>query len=262
MPNYLERVVTAGARTDTLVGPAVAAPPLLPGFDRLWLPPSELAEMDLAPLDTLQEGERSTSREPVPPVPAHSALPAMSAAQPTRQDAGAHEVRTLIQAPTTLRPASQPATERVTTEPPSPLASRPAPSHRPSAAAPRPQPQPGEEAESSQPVTDIARFRQTAMAADSSATEGALDSLQPHTQLLQEQVTAPPTMRPAPIWQAPSASLPHSSSGHQSRITIGRIDVQVNNHPPVIPSSPPPIAGALPLDNLETRFLNRFPIRP
>src|SRR5262249_45505730 len=256
MPNYLERVVTAGARTDTLVRPAVAAPPLSPGFDRLWLPPSELAEMDLASLGTLQGGERSTPREPVPPLPAHSALPVMPAAQPTRQAAGAHEARTLIQAPTTMRPASQPATERATTEPPSHLAPSPTPSDGASAAAPRSQPPPGEEAESSQPVTDIARFRQTAMAAGSSASKQATYSLQPHAQLLQEQVTAPPTMRPAPIWQAPSASLPHSSSGHQNRITIGRIDVQVNNHAPVIPSNPPrnpprnppPIAGALPLN--------------
>src|SRR5215472_1665004 len=46
------------------------------------------------------------------------------------------------------------------------------------------------------------------------------------------------TVSPVPAGQAARAAAT-AASGRQSRITIGRIDVQVNNHPPVPPSAPP-----------------------
>jgi len=69
------------------------------------------------------------------------------------------------------------------------------------------------------------------------------------------------------IWPAAQASMlptPRNSRDNASRITIGRVDVQVNNHPPI--STPPAVAKAgVPAsiaDVLETRYLNRFPLKP
>ena len=71
------------------------------------------------------------------------------------------------------------------------------------------------------------------------------------------------TVRPVPERQAAPATVPGASGGRQSRITIGRIDVQVNNHPPVPTTAPPSRSVApLPSDILEARFLNRFWMKP
>jgi len=70
------------------------------------------------------------------------------------------------------------------------------------------------------------------------------------------------TVRPVPAGQAARAGAT-AALGRQSRITIGRIDVQVNNHPPVPANAPPrPLVASLPSDILEAHFLNRFCMRP
>jgi hypothetical protein len=67
---------------------------------------------------------------------------------------------------------------------------------------------------------------------------------------------------PLPAQQAPVASISISGNGSQSRVTIGRIDVQVNNPPPNPPSAPPS-SGTRPIaaDILEGRFLSRFALK-
>jgi hypothetical protein len=119
--------------------------------------------------------------------------------------------------------------------------------------------------ESAPPAAESARSRQTATATDASTAAEVEYRLHADAQRLPGQVTSPLEVGPVPVRPAPSASLPTGPVARQNRITIGRIDVQVNNHPPALPlpsSAPPPMAHASPLYNLETRFLNRFPMRP
>jgi hypothetical protein len=55
-----------------------------------------------------------------------------------------------------------------------------------------------------------------------------------------------------------------SRTNRDTRITIGRVDVEVNNHPAPIPAPAKPAVrrGAGLLDRMEIRYLNRFSFRP
>jgi hypothetical protein len=58
-------------------------------------------------------------------------------------------------------------------------------------------------------------------------------------------------------------SMTSDPRGSQSRITIGRIEVQVNNVTrPVENKARAPVATSISSDFLEDRYLNRFPIKP
>jgi len=306
MPNYLERVVAAGARTAALARPPVAAPLRLPGFGQLWSLASEAVEFAAqlsvpsgageeppspeasvpgapAPLPAFQEEARATPRGVGQPAPTLSAAPALRVERATPAP-GALEVNTVIQAPPSLRPALPPAAALAVPPPPATVSAPLSPS-REASAAPRlsqvqgrgevdrqrvapgytvadavQMPRIGESVPS---AADIARPRQTATTAGASATVEVDYSLRSDAQRLPGQVTPPLDVGPVPIRPAPSASLPTAPMGRQSRITIGRIDVQVNNHPPALTSSPPPpMTHAFLPHGLETRFLNRFPMRP
>jgi hypothetical protein len=74
-----------------------------------------------------------------------------------------------------------------------------------------------------------------------------------------------PTVEPMPAHQAAPAalSIAGGSGSRERRITIGRVDVHVNNESP----APARVLGSrslapLPVDILEARFLNRFWMRP
>ncbi len=58
---------------------------------------------------------------------------------------------------------------------------------------------------------------------------------------------------PRPDGQTGGATPPQRSA----RVTIGRLDVQVHNHPPA-PAPVPPAADLPPPDVLEQRYLSRF----
>jgi hypothetical protein len=77
-----------------------------------------------------------------------------------------------------------------------------------------------------------------------------------------QQVAPHPNPWPIPAPQAPVTGISTSPNGRQSRITIGRIDVQVNNHPAAPPSAPPsPGTRPIVTDILEGRFLSRFTLK-
>jgi hypothetical protein len=79
---------------------------------------------------------------------------------------------------------------------------------------------------------------------------------------LQQRGASHANSGPLPAQQAPVASISTSADGRQSRITIGRIDAQVNNHPPAPPSAPPASETSLiAADTLEGRFLSRFALK-
>jgi hypothetical protein len=71
-----------------------------------------------------------------------------------------------------------------------------------------------------------------------------------------------PALSPAePAVVAPQ--LVGSPPRKEARISIGRLDVQVNNHPPAPPPvrTAPPVTGNAP-DALERRYLDRFRLKP
>jgi hypothetical protein len=66
----------------------------------------------------------------------------------------------------------------------------------------------------------------------------------------------PPASRPRPVF-------PAAPRKNETRISIGRIDVQVNNHPRQPPVAPTPASRPPRHEiNLEYSFLTRFPMRP
>src|SRR5215831_19018782 len=158
MPNYLERVVAAGARTAALARPPVAAPLRLPVFGQLWSLASEAVEFAAqlsvpsgaseeppspeasvpgtpVPLPVFQEEARATPRGVGQPAPTLSATPALRMERATPAP-GALEVNTVIQAPPSLRPALPPAAALAVPPPPATVSAPLSPS-REASAAPR-----------------------------------------------------------------------------------------------------------------------------
>src|SRR5262245_41802280 len=69
MPDYLERVVLAGARTSTPAKPLAAAPPRMPGVSQPWFPPTGTVE----PIDIEEQPSVPSAGLPLA---AQSAIPA------------------------------------------------------------------------------------------------------------------------------------------------------------------------------------------
>jgi hypothetical protein len=70
-------------------------------------------------------------------------------------------------------------------------------------------------------------------------------------------------IRAVPARQAVTMAVPGpAAAGRHSKISIGRIDVQVNNTPAAADSSPAPAVPMVHSNFLEARYLNRFFLKP
>jgi len=69
--------------------------------------------------------------------------------------------------------------------------------------------------------------------------------------------------RAAPARQGVTIAVPGpAAASRRSKISIGRIDVQVNNTPAAVDVSPAPAVPAVHSNFLEVRYLNRFSLKP
>jgi hypothetical protein len=291
----------AGARTSAQARAATTAPPLMPGL--VWpaftpLTSAALGEQAITPADSSLPAaltQASSPREPsarredaeVSPhaetgadesLRLSSTVPEMKA-EPVRQEwlSGlgervGFEPGPVIRAPEGLRPHStpSPATLNIEMPPPLPIAhttpvlgsDTDGPARRVSAPA-----QPIERLSGNNRSLTVAAQHPTQAhhPIQNRDREGAVAGRWPGYSVTspQPESALQATVRPVPEQLAGPPTVPAASGGHQSRITIGRIDVQVNNHPPVQASAPPSrLAAPLPSDVLEARFLNRFWMKP
>ena len=286
MANYLERVASSAGRRAAIAKPPSSGPPLLPGA--LPLPVEGLFPSDA---DQSFEASSHERREPLPPEeraeikpPALVEVPRPSEPREdvhppepkprASQESLSSEPPFTVHLPKTLRPVS------ASTVPP-PVAHEQPPPRAPLPASTVVGPiTSGLEVthsaevdttvppvETKAPDTDRGNKRQ-APAATPIKTEAAVSETLPVPRVHHEDgpLVQPDRVEPSPRASSP-VHLPPVVAGtparqEQSRITIGSLEVMVNNHPPVTPSRPPAAAASRSEQlNLEKRYLDRFRLR-
>lgn len=290
MSDYLRRVATSAARKATAVRPAGSAPALLP-LSPAWLGPlPEAASSDEPFVKPSTSPEQDTvepsSQETDAPSPLNEtvvgALTQPRGAQDVRPARAANiKAPFTVQLPKTLLPLSHTQsmhTERPTKQAP-PLPTQPA--HPPAAAAATPahnaqgnQQEPveaGEQAAASPGAkaraTNAAPTPPRAEEMSTSAVPPAEAEL-PHAPRPAASVTAaahdalPP--QPAPLVRLPPSLSDATAQRQPPRITVGRLEVLVNNHPPAAAAAHPPTPRPTSrgTEPFERRYLDRFRLRP
>jgi hypothetical protein len=303
MSDYLRRVATSAARKATTARPAGSAPPLLPPSMAWLAPLQEAPSSDepfvkptISPRqDTFESSTQETAAPSSSDETAAEANTEPRGAQAVRPAIAANiKAPFTVQLPKTLRPVAH--TQAIHTERSAnqalPSSTQPTSAHVPTAAiTPARNEQsnqqlvqaseqieaseqmattPGEEAR----VTSAAPVQLTsAVPVQSRARETSTSAVPPaEPELLNvPQHEAPMTAaahialppQPAPIVRLPPALSDASAQRQMPRITVGRLEVLVNNHPPASAASPPaprpPSNGTEPF---ERRYLDRFRLRP
>lgn len=298
MPNYLARVAAAGARTpsQSTAKPPVPAPPVLPGAvpPGMFVPPNPAPEFSstppaspgedpnrqrTAPPPVVEPG-RNPHDEPValtmqtqmpapaPTPPAHpepAQGPRMEApAEPAVPLAVVEEVE-VIRIPKRLRAAAF-ATQAPTAA--EQFASTEAATSETIVRAPhnrsKTEPAQAVEPASEQPVAvpgppaPPSLLEQPGRQATEPATAPMLT---PKPSITQPRFDVSPQAHTSGEIVLPVEPR-EGGNRRQTKITVGRLDVQVNNHPPVTPPSSRPQRSEWQSNPLEVRFLSRFHLRP
>jgi len=295
--NYLQRVIASGALTGVAEKPPVSVAPMVPLARAPLVPPDlgpivnesvprgrsarELAHpghlgaevkpkpdagagprLESAPAEVgdspiVADALAQRSEKPIVPVPA----PAASLRRATFLPGVTPGPR--IQAPKGLRQLtgqSRTGAGQVETQPPSPLVVE----HTPSPVREAPTVEAPAASSAAQP-DDVGTMRALPSAAVPPNPTPPPTPDAPREPVRAAVPTAVPTAtQPQPPREAPVGPIAIVSR-RQSRITIGRVDVQVNNRPAVAPPrSQPPRAGAgvAPPGLLEAIGLDRFAIKP
>jgi hypothetical protein len=302
MTNFLAKIAASGARTgaETPIRPPVSGPPLMPGtlpdsvpsagidrIETLTAAPASLASpVSPAGANRPINLERANAAPPaaiIPPVNAGQAAAPEPVARPARFDqaqpdrlgpdrsAQPEPVRHQEQ-PTINEPPLRALSRRLAPEagpviqapkalrPPEPVPEAPRVAHAVSATA------------AAQPRLDAAAASQPIRAESKNHAPDPAPIKQPPAAL--EGITNPGERTPTPALLPLPAMLPAEPAvaapqvvgpppRKEARISIGRLDVQVNNHPP----APPPVRPAAPVthpapDTLERHYLDRFRLKP
>lgn len=242
MSSYLARVATGGANAQTAARPPVAGPPLMPR-----------ADAGLTPI--------------VGAVPGPTAEPRTEHALPPLLHA---ETSPVIYAPRALRPAPAPA-GRLPISSAEPMItgdriSSPIPPSAPLDDAPTARAEgPG--------VRDrgiVAGEKIASPVAHHSSRNPVEQAAQPQAQAqispaqmarAGQEIATGGRISPAITHHAPGVT-PPATARPPVRISIGQIDVQVNNRPPAPPARPAAPVDRGTADSLEQRGLERFRLRP
>lgn len=270
MANYLERVASSASRRAAIARPPNSGPPVLPPGKDLspaiddpfasdqdqFLDPVETP----APAPALSAEIKSETTEESETAPAQTPKSVSSAAPKPRPP---HERLTsqapfTFSVPRTLRPintANEPPREHAAT----PVESADTDINEVTAApvtTVRPEPlvvtEPTEEhqAPTPRPVHTPVHTEATAPLPQVERIDGP-----PRQQIVAEP--SPPSALPVHV--PPVAGT--TPRPEQSRITIGSLEVLVNNHPRVTPARPAPAPSRSESLNLEKRYLDRFRLR-
>lgn len=302
MANYLERVASSAGRRAAIAKPPSSGPPLLPGalpVPAEGLFPSDVEQPLEASSHERREPSRPEERAEIkPPLPVE--VPLTSRTTEPREDVHPPEPKPratqeslsseppfTVHLPKTLRPVGA-------SKVPPPVAPEQPPPRAPLPAS--------TEAGPISPVSEVTHSAEVDTTAPPVETKAPDADRGPEDQLVRQPPVRQPPLRqppatpikteapisetlPAPRVQHDDGPQPHSdrvepaprasSPVHlppvvagsaprqeQSRITIGSLEVMVNNHPPVAPARPPSATASRSEQlNLEKRYLDRFRLR-
>ena len=299
MANYLERVASSAGRRAALSKPQMSVPPLLPAGNQLLsaedsLPAdnpffeetshAQAARPGSSPANNLAETPRFQNEKLGLVAEAGSAkLPDVSATRSQTSDNSApstSDAPFTIHLPKTLRPASANSTQPVAKEEPRGDAAaltraQPAAARATADEEVSPVAQSAalviKEFEPSKARTDRLPARPEAQAADTSTVDTDKRQTPAFAPVPGDGPNISPlpsiTRQPEPLSaglpiQIPPVIVPNAGRQERSRVSIGLLEVMVNNQPPVAPVGPP---AQPPLQNgkanLARRYLDRFALR-
>lgn len=296
MPNYLARVAAAGARTpsQSTAKPPVPAPPVLPGGITPGIFAPAIPEQADSGI-TVAPVVEAPNRQPTEVTPAQPGDEPVAAVMQSRLPAP--DPVTPAPPPARPEPVHAPRVEaRVEQAPPPVVVEQIEVIRMPKllreAAFAAPTPAPIEqlssaESQASETIIRAPHSRSRLEAGKSTESESEQPIAAPPAPVppqMPEQpdrqatnpATAPVAIPPRPqiridvspqIHPAGEVVLPveprDGGNRRQTKITVGRIDVQVTNHPQATPTaSPRPQRSEWRSDPLEVRFLSRFQLRP
>jgi hypothetical protein len=290
-PPEAQPVPEVAAPRQTASEPASPAAPLVLGSGERTAPPTRVADADpptvstaapsggeAVPLIRMPRALRPTPAQfeeraaPLPTTPQPGPAPATELVTPSRLETGRRPegpaspvppdaVSARTEAP--VRKGADPGKGEgpLAEEPPVTLAPVPPP-----AAGPLPPPlDRGADARPEGDTPQVTGKPAASRAADRAELKRAevITPAKAETELSVFPLPEPPVQVPPTGPVAGAASLPGEGGTRQARVVIGRLEVQVNNHPPAPPAIVPPrAAGPLPVDALEQRCLDRFRLRP
>jgi hypothetical protein len=282
MANYLERVASSAGRRAAIARPPNSGPPVLPPGRDLSLAvedpfaseqdqflepfetPAPARSAEIASTPKLEVTEESRTTPTQDPKSASSVVPKT---RPPHERLSS-EAPFTVSVPRTLRPLSTENVQPIA--PTEPLRER----SRVQASTTREEPAPIVPSTDS----DVKEVKESVITEVRSAVADPTDEHQaPIPRLVHTEVTAPiPRVNPvdgpprvvvaepspppvSPVHVSPVIS--SATKQEQSRITIGSLEVLVNNHPRVTPSRPTPTPSRTERLSLEKRYLDRFRLR-
>lgn len=274
MANYLERVASSAGRRATMARPPNSGPPVLPPGKDLSLaaenPFASDQDQFLDPLETptpaparsaeiaspkreVTEESRTTPRQD----PKKSVSSAVPETRPPHERLTT-EPPLAVTVPRTLRPISTPNVPPIKQEPASIIHSTDLETKEVNRFITT-------EPESIQPTPTVTEVPEKDQAPLPAPRAIEVSDITPIPRV--DRVDGPgrqPVAEPSPPPVSPVHVPPVMSSAtkqEQSRITIGSLEVLVNNHPRVTPSRPAPTPSRTERLNLEKRYLDRFRLR-
>ena len=293
MANYLQRVASSAGRRAAVAKPPVSGPPLLPaGRDFAIGLADPFAADEEQVVETLQTGTpaRTEGRAEIPSAPKVQTARASTAAshetlaapiepkprpRPAQERLGSESPFT-VQVPRTLRPSATPNV------PPTP-ASEPPRVHASTTVGPEEftvgeEPAPhvhradSDVKEADTAEADITAQPKVPVASQEKEYQGPVHTETARTDTAPiprvDRADGPPrhpmhTAEPSPPPATPVHLPPATSTTRQeqSRISIGSLEVLVNNHPRVPTPRPAPAPSRSERLNLEKRYLDRFRLR-
>ena len=247
--NYLQRVAGAAARISAQAKPAATGPPRMPGIPAPPVQQFASAEPQISEADSI-----------LPPAPQafHTAEPPEAKTAPLPPPTPAREHRPAESTPSRIESLLRPPAEVIRTPPGLRSLARSNPD-RTMQPAPPPPPPP-------LPANLEARPEPAQQAASTDIQPAPTPQAVVTTAMPAQPAPAAPAPVPltavAPKPQAPAA-LPNSRTAKtESRIQIGRVEVQVNNTRPARPAPQAAPAASPTSDFLAARYLSRFTLRP
>lgn len=280
MANYLERVASSAARRAATARPPTSGPPVMPAGRDFTIPVADPFESDqdqfLDPFEapaparsaeiTSQKREITEESETIPTQAPKSVSSAVPKTPPPHERLSSESPFT-VHVPRTLRPIS---TENVQptapTEPP-----RERPSEEPALIvhsthnATEVKQSDTIEVETVGPKLTVAEISEEQLSPLPTPRAIEVPVTAPIPRV--DRVDGPPRVvvaEPSPPSALPVHIPPVISSAtkqEQSRITIGSLEVLVNNHPRITPSRSAPTPSRTERLNLEKRYLDRFRLR-